>query len=121
MDASLFDKYENRLSANKLNIESYGDEEVNGTVSCRRPGVLFLSISDYHNWRIYIDGERAERIDGLNIAFTGAMVPAGDHSIKLVYVNRNLRAGSVLTVIGVLFLAAALIYRKRHKPQDQNR
>lgn len=121
MDASLFDKYENRLSANKLNIESYGDEEVNGAVSCRRPGVLFLSISDYHNWRIYIDGEKAERVDGLNIAFTGAMVPAGDHSIKLVYVNRNLRAGSVLTVIGVLFLAAALIYRKRHKPQDQNR
>ena len=94
---------------------------MNGAVSCRRPGGLFLCISDYPNWRIYIDGERAERVDGLNIAFTGAMVPAGDHSIKLVYVNRNLRAGSVLTVIGVLFLAAALIYRKRHKPQDQNR
>ena len=27
----------------------------------------------------------------------------------------------VAVVIGVLFLAAALIYRKRHKPQDQNR
>ena len=118
MDASLFDKYENRLSANKLNIASYGDEEVNGTVSCRRPGVLFVSISDYHNWKIYIDGERAKRINGLNIAFTGVMVPAGDHSIRLVYVNRNLRAGSVLTAIGVLFLAAALIYRKRHKPHD---
>ena len=59
-----------------------------------------------------------ECINGLNIAFTGVMVPAGDHSIRLVYVNRNLRAGSVLTAIGVLFLAAALIYRKRHKPHD---
>ena len=94
MDASLFDKYEGQLSADRLQIESCGDEEVNGTVSCKRPGVLFLSISDYHNWKIYIDGERADRIDDLNIAFTGLMVPAGDHSIKLVYVNRNLRAGS---------------------------
>jgi uncharacterized membrane protein YfhO len=121
MDASLFDKYEDRLSANMLNIESYGDEEVSGSTSCSRPGVLFLSIYDYHNWRIYIDGKRAERIDGLNIAFTGVKVPAGEHSVRLEFVNRNLRAGSILSIIGAVFLIVALLVRKRHRPQDENR
>jgi uncharacterized membrane protein YfhO len=121
MDASLFDKYEDRLSANMLNIESYGDEEVSGSTSCSRPGVLFLSIYDYHNWRIYIDGKRAERIDGLNIAFTGVKVPAGEHSVRLEFVNRNLRAGSILSIIGTVFLIVALLVRKRNRPQDENR
>ncbi len=113
MDASLFDKYEKKLSANKLDIEGYGNEEVNGTVSCRKPGVLYLSISDYHNWDIYIDGEKAERIDDLNVAFTGAMVPAGEHSVKLVFENKNLKRGSYISLAGLVFMIIALIYRKR--------
>ena len=119
MDASLFDKYESNLSAGKLNVESCADEEVKGSISCSKPGVLFLSIYDYHNWKIYIDGKRADRIDGLNIAFTGVRVPAGEHSIRLEFVNRNLRAGLVLTVIGVIFLVVALVVRKRHRPQSE--
>lgn len=119
MDASLFDKYESKLSAGKLNVESCADEEVKGSISCSKPGVLFLSIYDYHNWNIYIDGKRADRIDGLNIAFTGVRVPAGEHSIRLEFVNRNLRAGLVLTVIGVIFLVVALVVRKRHRPKSE--
>lgn len=120
MDAGLFDKYGDRLSANKLDLESCRDEDAAGTVSCRKPGILFLSISDPHNWNIYVDGEKAERIDGLNVAFTGVRVPAGDHSIKLVYINRNLRRGSVLSVIGLIFMTAALIHRKRHGRDAEN-
>lgn len=119
MDASLFDKYESKLSAGKLNVESCADEEVKGSISCSKPGVLFLSIYDYHNWNIYIDGKRADRIDGLNIAFTGVRVPAGEHSIRLEFVNRNLRAGLVMTVIGVIFLVVALVVRKRHRPKSE--
>ena len=113
MDVSLFDRYEKKLSANKLDIEGYGNEEVNGTVSCSKPGVLYLSISDYHNWDIYIDGEKAERIDDLNVAFTGAMVPAGEHSIQLVFENKNLKRGAWLSLAGLVFMITALIYRKR--------
>ena len=114
MDASLFDKYEEKLSASKLDIESYGNEEVNGSVSCSKPGVLYLSISDYHNWDIYIDGEKAERIDDLNVAFTGAKVPAGEHSIRLVFENKNLKRGAWVSLAGLVFMIIALIYRKRH-------
>ena len=113
MDAALFDKYEDRLSANIFDVDSCTDKEVTGSISCSSPGMLFMSISDYNNWDVYIDGEKTDRIDGLNVAFTGAKVPAGEHSVRLVHNNRELRRGAVVSFAGLVLLIAASICRKR--------
>ena len=68
------------------------------------------------NWNAYIDGIKADKISGANIAFMGIEVPAGKHSIELRYDNRVEIIGMIASLTGLIIgISVALILRRKSK------
>jgi uncharacterized membrane protein YfhO len=100
---------------NSLDVSSYDNRSVTGTVDTADDGILFLSIPAYDNWDIYVDGQKAERIDDLDVTFTGVAVPAGKHDITLKYNNRFVRCGGVVSGAGLIMLIISRIAARRRR------
>ncbi len=115
MSTSFYDSCAERCMANRLAVYDYSDRKVRGTVDIDKEGILFLSIPAYDNWDIYVDGQKADRIDDMDIAFTGAHLSAGRHDIELRYNNRYVRYGGLVSVCGLLILLAGHVINRRKR------
>jgi hypothetical protein len=78
------------------------------------PAMVVFSQSWYPAWKASIDGHPA-RLWRANYAFAALEVPAGKHSIRLVYEDRSLITGAVLSASGLLG-CFGLWLRSRHQP-----
>ncbi|MGO8925447.1 MAG: YfhO family protein [Limisphaerales bacterium] len=77
--------------------------------------LVVISQSHYPAWRAYVDG-RPATIWRANYAFQALEVSAGRHQIKMVYENKKLQAGEVLSGLGLLACANLWLgahFRKR--------
>ncbi|MGX8774346.1 MAG: YfhO family protein [Bacillota bacterium] len=110
-----FDKYAQQCEDEKYVISSYDEENVKGTVDVDKESIVFFSIPAYGNWHVYLDGEEAERINDVNIAFAGVEVPAGKHEIVLKYEYRYHDVGMAASALGVLMLALTGLLSWRRK------
>ena len=106
MSASLYDKYAAQRIKSRYDISSFDDKTVTGTVEMQKDGILYFSIYDYDNWDVYVDGKRVEKLDRVNIAFTGVELSHGTHQIVLKYSFRVMKTAMMVTSAGLL---AALI------------
>ena len=113
MSTGLFDKYAKECTDRSLKVSDYDGNSVKGTVESDKDGILFLSIPVHRCWDIYIDGEKAEPIEDMNLTFIGAYVPAGKHEVVLKYNNRFVKAGSLITVLSSLGIAMLLIKERK--------
>lgn len=89
--------------ANRLVVEATG------------PGTLVLSEVYAADWIARVDGQPAviRPIDGV---LRGVDVPAGAHTIELIYQPRAVYAGALISLLSVIALAwAILICRRRHR------
>jgi hypothetical protein len=67
--------------------------------------LVVISQSHYPAWRAYVDG-RPTKIWRANYAFQALEVPAGRHQIRMVYEDKTLLAGAVLSGLGLLACAS---------------
>jgi uncharacterized membrane protein YfhO len=106
MSTPLYDKHAKECMENCFKVTEYDEKKVSGTVESDKGGILFLSIPVHAGWDVYIDGEKAELIDDLNLTFTGAYVSAGKHEVMLKYDNKYVKIGSLISLIcaGIIVL-----------------
>ena len=76
--------------------------------------LVVISQSHYPAWRAYVDG-RPARIWRANYAFQALEVPAGRHQIQLVYEDKKLLAGAVLSGLGLLACASLWLLAHRRR------
>ena len=108
------------LDERKLDVESWDNDRILGNVSADKNSILFLSIPANRGWHAYIDGKETDMIQGLDIAFSGIRVPAGNHRIELTYSYPGFAAGMAGTAAGFLLLILILVnYRKRRLSMAQ--
>lgn len=114
-----YDKNAKILDSRKFEISEWGDDFAKGTISCKEDSVMYFSILRNKGWHIYVDGEEVDRIKDVNISFTGAVLPAGEHEVELKYVYpyRNLLIMS--TAAGLLLTIGMMVYYFRKKKQKQ--
>ena len=112
-----YDRYAGERMKGVYKVSDYDNKAVYGSVDTDKDGILFLSIPAYDNWDVYIDDEKADRIDNIDITFAGVRVPAGSHEITLKYNNRYVKYGGVASIFGLALLVIILIARKR-KPSE---
>lgn len=116
MNMEIYDTYAQERSRQLLDVVSYDDQTVEGTVDLEEKGFLFISITKPGNWNVYIDGMLTDKISGANIAFMGIEVPAGKHSVELSYDNRVEKIGIMASLAGLIIgIAVALIFRRKCK------
>lgn len=96
------------------------DTAVTGRLTAPQDGVLFTTIPMDSGWSVELDGEQtgAETAFG---AFLAVPVTAGEHSFRLVFCPKGLKAGAALSIAGWLFATVwiGMDMRKRRQETKQ--
>lgn len=113
--AELYDRYASVLQDSSLKLEEFRNDYIRGTFEAERTSAAYFSILNDSGWKIYIDGQKAEKIENAQMAFTGTVIPAGKHTVELRYRTPGLAAGMLLGAIGITALLAAFFTGRKNK------
>ena len=70
---------------------------IEATARASEPSLIVLSQSFYHLWQAFVDGHPTPLLRA-NLAFQALQIPAGSHQVTLVYRDRNLWVGAVISL-----------------------
>lgn len=106
------------LKSRQLNVTSFEETKITGTVSAAEDTLFFTSIPYDKGWTVKVDGVEIAEDDyiALQDAYLCFNLPAGEHEIEISFMPQGLLIGagvSALTVIALI--AAAIIFAKRRK------
>lgn len=87
------------------NIISYATKNITAKYNTNEDTFLCFSIPYEKGWKIYVDGQEQELVRA-NIAYMGTYIEAGNHNIELQFETPGLKAGLLLTIIGVILFIA---------------
>ena len=105
----------NVLSESGLTLTKWTDTEVEGTVQAGEDGILVTSIPYDEGWTVYVDGS-AVKPEKVKDTFLGISLTAGEHSIRLSFFPKGLKAGMAISGVSLLlFLLLFLWSRKESK------
>ncbi len=112
----IYDESASELQENSLDVTSFENDKIDATAEAKQDSVMYLSILDDPGWSIYVDGEKVEKTNDVNIAFTGAEIKKGTHDIELRYSPGRLYLGIGMTAVGIVIAAVICIIRKKRRP-----
>jgi Bacterial membrane protein YfhO len=98
----------NRVDATVANAK-FANNRIAADVTASAPALVVLSQVNYHCWRAAVDGRPAPILTA-NLAFQALEVPAGTHHVELVYRDRQLVIGAVISLLS-LAVCAGLWWR----------
>ncbi|MBR4858104.1 MAG: YfhO family protein [Clostridia bacterium] len=107
------------LKSRQLNVTSFEETEIKGTVTLEEDCIFFTSIPYDTGWTVKIDGKEISKEDyiSLNEAYLCFNITAGEHDIEISFMPDGLIMGicvSVFTAVA-LFLAALYFARIRRR------
>jgi hypothetical protein len=100
IDARLLDSH---VAAHRIDV----------TVESPAPTMVVVSQSDYHPWKVFVDG-RPSRLWRANHAFQAFEVPAGRHRVKLVYIDHLFQLGIAVSLVTLGGCAVFWLRMRRH-------
>ena len=108
-----------KLADEQLEVTSYDATSLNGTVTAKEAGLLFLTIPYSEGWSAYVDGNKTE-ITPVNDALMAIKLDAGKHDIRIEYSPAGFKAGACATgasVFCIILLAVipAIVNKVRSK------
>lgn len=109
LDEEMFHDAVNELRQEPLEIESFKEDHIKGTVTAKEDGILFTTISWEPGWKIYVDGVKTEPVELVD-ALIGVPVTAGTHTIEMKFFPKGMALGIVLSIFGVLVLVVIGFY-----------
>lgn len=119
MSADNYDKFATEREKSSFRVSEYDTRHVAGTVKADSDGLMFFSMPNHGNWKVYIDGREAKKIDNANITFMAVDITAGNHDVELKYDNSSRIMGLLISLAGILLTVAIyMIWRRRSKKQE---
>lgn len=116
--------WRNRLAKDTLKINKWKQDSFIGTISLKKPKLLYFSILKDNNWKLQVNNE-FKSMQTCNIGFSGIMLNAGDYEIKLYYDNKPSGIQQYHSVFLLIFTAVMLglwfVMRKRKKISENDK
>ena len=109
LDDDLFRIGYERLAASTLELTSFRNTRVDGTIACNRDGLLYTSIPQNGNWSAYVDGLPA-KIRLVGDCMIGLDLTEGQHSVSFRYHNVAFALGWKLSVACAAVFAGLMYY-----------
>ena len=91
-------------SQHSATITRYEPNRIEAATKADTPSILVLSENHYPGWRAYVDGRF---VDTLRVDYNlrGVALPAGEHTVALVYRPKSVIVGAALSLLGIVGLA----------------
>lgn len=126
LDTALLEQKLAALAADGLQVTSFREDSIAGTLNASTNGAVFTSIPYDAAWTVKVDGQPVKTYpvgdlsdDGSQGAFLCFDIAAGNHSVTLCYLPTGLKIGVLLSAISaVAFLLLLLIARRRRPPEE---
>ena len=113
LDAGVFRSGQRLLNESTLELTSFRNTLVEGTIHCNRDGLLYTSIPQDGNWKVYVDGHLVEHTL-VGDVMTGVMLQKGTHDIRFQYHNEAFSIGwKISGICCLLFVICALTTANR--------
>ncbi|MEH7252409.1 YfhO family protein [Neobacillus niacini] len=94
-------KQKNPLQTNateEVKIQEFSNSLIKGNVSLDKKKLLFFSIPFDKAWTLKVDGKEI-KTERVNMGFTGAIIPSGEHSFELEYTQPLLKLGILISAL----------------------
>ncbi len=91
------------LNASTLQLDSFRNTKVTGTIDCDRDGLLYTSIPQDGNWKVYVDDELVES-ELVGDVMVGVMMQQGQHEVRFEYHNAAFSYGWKISGICAMLL-----------------
>lgn len=119
MDADKFIEAYNILNEQGLNVTSYSDTKVTGTIDVTEGGILMFSIPYDPSWTLKVNGVKTDTCEVAK-ALLGVELEAGSYTIELSYCPRGLWLGAAVSIASLLILLIVYILcRKENKSAEE--
>ncbi len=102
------------LRSSVMELTSFSNTLVEGTINCNRDGLLYTSIPQNGSWKVEVDGQEAP-IVLIGDCMVGVSLTEGKHTLRFVYQNRVFLLGAAISAgCALVFLTLIVIcYRPR--------
>ena len=112
LDTARYDDWAGQMQKGAAGALTVEGTRVQGNVDAPRDGVLFTSIPCDSGWQVYVDGKRVKTSAAAG-AFIAVPVSSGEHTFRLEFTPRGLRAGVALSVVTLLGLCTAALLKRK--------
>jgi hypothetical protein len=85
----------------RLGAARFTQRTVEFEAEAGQPSLVTVAQTFYHGWRATIDGQPA-RVVRANYAFQALEIPAGRHAIRMVYAEKTLPAGILISLAALI-------------------
>lgn len=110
-----FEEQAKALKENVLENIEYGEDAFGGTIDLDDSRILCITIPFTAGWSATVDGKKAEILK-VNDYYMGLDLDEGHHEISLTYKTPLLRAGALMSLMGIgAFAVLVLITEKKRK------
>ena len=114
LDEAAFRSAYEILSESTLQLSSFSNTRIEGTVDCLKDGLLYTSVpQNGENWKVYVDGKEVEPVLVGDVMIS-IPLSKGTHKITFRYVNNAFTVGCIISICA--FAAFIALYTVYYKP-----
>ena len=118
-DKNVFLDAYDKLNKNTLNVSSYTDTTVNGTITADQSGLLYFSIPYDKGFSVYVDGKKI-KTHAFKDALLSVYLNEGTHDIRLEFNPVGLDKGILLSLLSVIAFIGIVILDIRKKKSKKD-
>lgn len=120
LDEALFSDAVDTIRSRGMNIESWSEDHIKGSVDAEKDGILFTTISWEPGWTIKVDGQKAEPVKVCD-ALIGVPVSEGSHTIEMTFFPKGLGFGLLISAAGIITVIMLAWAEKDSLKKEKNR
>ena len=120
LDETVFRAGYDVLAASTWNLTECTTDYISGTIRCDRDGLMYTSVPQDGNWKVYVDGKLTDKTVQVGEVMLSVPLSEGVHLVEFRYENKAFEYGALISlscalVFGGIVLADYLLRRKKEK------
>jgi uncharacterized membrane protein YfhO len=115
----LYEEFTSKLKKDSFQIKAFNHSHITGSIHLSDKKMLFFSIPYDEGWEISVNEEK-EKLQRVNIGFSGIVLPPGSHKIELTYRPPYGRATTIISYAASAVFWLSLIFWFYRRKKGQN-
>ncbi len=111
LDQEILDAGYEVLKQGAMNIDTFDETYIKGTVTAAENKMLYTSINYDEGWTVKVDGKEAEKV-AIGEALIGINLTPGTHTVEFSYSPQGLKLGIIISVSTAALLVIFLILNR---------